>query len=154
MPLSATTFHPTSTLAEHLHCCWVGCCCLLAFESECIPLRKSPLVTKQIMPTTLELNTEYQSAERFPAWMALSVFSAICLAGTTSQRGGDRDAADKWVLAATSMSMILGFFAVLAYLFVRHLFVAQIPELIWVRASCIHPGVLVELCIETKAKPD
>jgi hypothetical protein len=85
--------------------------------------------------TTIELNTDYQSAERFPAWMALSVFSAVCLAAFNSQQNpNDRTSADKWVLSATILSMCFSFFACLAYLAVRHLFVATIPEICFVRS--------------------
>lgn len=84
--------------------------------------------------TTIELNTEYQSAERFPAWMALSVFSAVCLAAVNAQQNPEnRDAADKWVLSVTILSMCFSFFACLAYLAIRHLFVATIPEIGFVR---------------------
>jgi hypothetical protein len=84
--------------------------------------------------TTIELNTEYQSAERFPAWMALSVFSAVCLAAVNAQQNpSNRDAGDKWVLSVTILSMCFSFFACLAYLAIRHLFVATIPEIGFVR---------------------
>jgi ABC-type multidrug transport system permease subunit len=87
--------------------------------------------------TTIELNTDYQSAERFPAWMALSVFSAVCLAAFNSQSNADaRTAADKWVFSATILSMCFSFFSCLAYLAVRHLFVATIPEICFVCSFC------------------
>lgn len=83
---------------------------------------------------SIELNLDYQSAHRFPAWMALAVFSAVCLAAVNSQQtAGNRSAGDKWVLSVTIISMCVSFLAVVAYLMVRHLFVAQIPEYIVVR---------------------
>jgi hypothetical protein len=84
--------------------------------------------------TTIEINTDYQNAERFPAWMALSVFSAVCLAAFDSQQSADnRSSAEKWVLSALILSMCFSFFACLAYLAARHLFVAALPEMIFVR---------------------
>lgn len=76
---------------------------------------------------SVELNYDYQSAHRFPAWLALSVFSAVCLAAVATQvdsRGG----AEKWVLSVTIVSMILSFLAVVAYLVMRAPFVGQLPE--------------------------
>ena len=82
-----------------------------------------------IMPTQIELNTDYQNAERFPAWMALSVFSAVCLAAVNSrQTTSSRDSADKWVLSVTVLSMILSFGAVIMYLMMRSVFVGEITE--------------------------
>jgi hypothetical protein len=75
----------------------------------------------------VELNTDYQSAHRFPAWMALLVFSTISLAATASTLK-DRGATENWVLSVTILSMILSFLAVLAYLMMRAVFVGQIPE--------------------------
>jgi hypothetical protein len=75
----------------------------------------------------IEMNTEYHSAHRFPAWMALTIFSAVCLAAIASDTV-HRDAAEKWTLAVTCLSMILSFLAVCAYLFMRGPFVGQIPE--------------------------
>lgn len=72
---------------------------------------------------TIQLNTEYQSAVRFPAWIALTTFSAICVAAL--------DAGDKstgWCMAVAIISMCLSFFATAAYLLARHLFVGQTVE--------------------------
>lgn len=85
---------------------------------------------------TLQVNYDYQNAQRFPAWMALSVFSAVCLAAANSQQKiTGREAADKWVLAVTIVSMTFSFISVLAYLFVRHLYVANLPEMGVVRST-------------------
>jgi hypothetical protein len=81
------------------------------------------------MPTQIELNTDYQNAERFPAWMALTVFSAVCLAAIISrQTAGARNAADKWVLSVACLSMILSLLAVAMYLTMRSVFVGEITE--------------------------
>lgn len=71
-----------------------------------------------------QINTEYQSAQRFPAWIALTVFSAICVAATESQLPSPATAAHKWVLAVCCISLIFGFFSSLLYLTARHLFAA------------------------------
>lgn len=82
----------------------------------------------------IQINYDYQNAQRFPAWMALSVFSAICLAAVNAQQQiTGRNKADKWVLSVTIVSMILSFCSVLAYLCIRHLYVANIPEMALVR---------------------
>jgi hypothetical protein len=87
------------------------------------------------MPSVqVEFNTEYQNAHRFPAWMALSVFSIVCLAAIGAESTRDeRDAAIKWSLAVASMSMIVSFLAVVAYLMARGVFVGQTPETALVR---------------------
>lgn len=72
--------------------------------------------------------------------MALSVFSAVCLAAVNAvQDPNDRDSADKWVLSVTVLSMCFSFFACLAYLAARHLFVAALPEMIFVRNVLFGP---------------
>lgn len=84
------------------------------------------------------------STDRFPAWLALSIFSAVCLAATETERsaagGGDRSSADKWVLSVEILSMSFAFFACLAYLFesLRERFVAKIPEISFVRKAVPH----------------
>jgi len=71
-----------------------------------------------------QINTEYHSAQRFPAWIALTVFSAICVAATESQLSSPSTAARKWVLAVCCISLIFGFFSSALYLTARHLFAA------------------------------
>jgi len=62
--------------------------------------------------------------------MALTVFSAVCLAAESSQlKITGENSADKWVLSVTIVSMLLSLISVLAYLFIRHLYVANIPEM-------------------------
>ena len=80
---------------------------------------------------TLEINTDVSNAARFPAWMALTVFSIVCLAALQSRAGlFSADAAgEKWALAVCLMSMIFSFMAVVAYLVARGLFVGQLPEM-------------------------
>jgi len=82
---------------------------------------------------------EYQNAQRFPGWLGLSVFSAVCLAAANSQSDkSERDASEKWIMSVSIVSMVLSFFAVLGYLFVRHLFVANVPEMGTVRYIYIY----------------
>lgn len=79
--------------------------------------------------TSIEMNTDYQSAIRFPAWMSLSVFSTICVIAICSKVASeDRTGETKWTLAVAVLSMVIAFLAVCAYLFVRGLYVAQTPE--------------------------
>lgn len=72
------------------------------------------------------------NAARFPGWMALTVFSAICLAALNAQTV-DRQPAEKWVLAATIISMTISLASVSGYLCWRHLYVGLLPEMIVVR---------------------
>lgn len=77
----------------------------------------------------MEINMDL-SAKRFPVWMALSVFSAVCLASvTTTVTKSNRDAGDKWVLSVCCISMALSFIATVMYLISRGLFVGQVPEM-------------------------
>jgi hypothetical protein len=86
------------------------------------------------MPTQVEINTDYQNAERFPAWIALSVFSAVCLAAVNSRASNTaRTAADKWVLSVVCLSMILSIVAVGMYLMMRSVFVGEMFEMGLVR---------------------
>lgn len=84
---------------------------------------------------TLELNTDFQAAKRFPAWMALAVFSAVCIAALESRRHLFESVSygSNWVLSVCIMSFLFSFFAVLAYLCFRGVFVGQIAEIILVR---------------------
>lgn len=87
------------------------------------------------MPS-VEINTEYQNAQRFPAWMALGIFSTVCLASTTSKFAqNERDGNVKWVLACTILSMLIGIAGFAGYLFARGMFVGQLPEIALVRNS-------------------
>lgn len=78
---------------------------------------------------SVDINTDYQSptAVRFPVWIAMFVFSTVCLAATASTLK-DRGSWENWVLSVTILSMILSFAAVAAYLFSRSIFVGQHPE--------------------------
>lgn len=81
------------------------------------------------------------STDRFPAWLALTLFSAVCLAATETEKfagtGGDRSAADKWVLSVEILSMSVAFSSCVAYLFesLRERFVSKIPEISFVRTE-------------------
>lgn len=77
----------------------------------------------------VELNTEYQSAQRFPAWIVLTAFSAVCLVGVESQYPPVPTAGHKWSLAVTIISLVLSFVSVAFYLLARHLFIATPLEI-------------------------
>jgi hypothetical protein len=78
-------------------------------------------------------NDDYvRNAHRFPAWMALAVFSAVCVAALNARRK-IFDAADTWPLVVACLSLIMGFGAVVCYLVFRPVFVGQLPEIIVVR---------------------
>lgn len=79
---------------------------------------------------SVELNLEYESAHRFPGWLSLSAFSAICLAALKSKKVDFRpdESGETWVLSVCIISMVLSFVAVLCYLCCRGSFVGQIPE--------------------------
>jgi hypothetical protein len=86
--------------------------------------------------TTIEINTKYRTAVRFPAWMSLTVFSAVALAALSARIKSDaRDADAKWAMAVVSLSMILGLLGTSAYLFIRGIYVGQIPEAVMVRVA-------------------
>jgi hypothetical protein len=87
---------------------------------------------------TINLDTEYKTAIRFPSWLALMVFSIICLASMVSQSSpGEaaegRRSEEKWAIAITAISVCISFAAVCCYLCVRSLFIAQVPEVAMVR---------------------
>ena len=86
----------------------------------------------------LQMNTD-MTAVRFPAWIGLTVTSAICMAAFCSEidkegRGSD----EKWSLAVYSISMCVAVLSSVAYLFVRGLFVGQIFEMVMVCAFDKH----------------
>jgi hypothetical protein len=88
----------------------------------------------QMTTVQFDVNTDL-SPERFPAWMALSVFSIICITAQTakSNENESNNSQEKWTLAVLSLSLILSFLSVLAYLFGRGLYVNQTPEFAMVR---------------------
>jgi hypothetical protein len=78
-------------------------------------------------------NDDYvRNAHRFPAWMALAVFSAVCVAALNARRK-IFDAEDTWPLVVACLSLILCFGGVVCYLVYRPAFVGQLPEIIVVR---------------------
>lgn len=77
---------------------------------------------------TIDVNTDIHQAYRFPAWVALFVFSAICLAAVTSTTEDGRNGKENWVVASSCISMIVAFSASLSYLFVRPKFVGKAIE--------------------------
>ena len=86
----------------------------------------------------VEINTEYRTAIRFPAWMVLTVFSAVSLVSIVARiKPDDRGSEEKWALAVTSLSMIVGFLGTAAYLFIRGIYVGQIPEAVMVSCLCV-----------------
>ena len=81
---------------------------------------------------TLEINTDVSNAARFPAWMALAVFSAVCVAALNARRK-IFDAEDTWPFVVACLSLIMGFGGVVCYHMFRPVFVGQLPEIIVVR---------------------
>jgi hypothetical protein len=86
---------------------------------------------------SFQINTEYASAIRFPVWMALFTFSVVCLCALQSSKSllSPDNASEAWVVAVVVMSLILSLASVFAYLLLRVVFVAQIPEVIIVSAN-------------------
>ena len=88
--------------------------------------------------------TTLPTGSRLKAWAALFIFSCVCiLAHATSIVVVDT--AVNWVTAALSISIILSFFAVLAYFVVKDVFVGQLPEgalavlLLFFWCACLPP---------------
>jgi len=81
--------------------------------------------------TTIELQTDYHNAIRFPMWMSLLAFSAVCLAAVTAKYSykQDRQADVKWTMSVTIISLCLSFLATAMYLVCRAVFVGQIFEM-------------------------
>ncbi|GAX27137.1 hypothetical protein FisN_13Lh313 [Fistulifera solaris] len=79
---------------------------------------------------TVDVNTDIHQARRFPAWIALFVFSAVCLAAMTSTTEEGRNTKENWVVAASCMSMLVAFLASAAYLFARPHFVGRSIEVL------------------------
>mmetsp|Transcript_17367 Transcript_17367/g.47413 ORF Transcript_17367/g.47413 Transcript_17367/m.47413 type:complete len:312 (-) Transcript_17367:281-1216(-) len=78
----------------------------------------------------VEMNYDYATAERFPAWISLAVFSAICMAAFCSEVNSEyRGSDEKWVLAVYCISMSVATLASVAYLMVRSIFSGTIIEI-------------------------
>ena len=72
---------------------------------------------------SIEVNTDYQGAIRFPAWICLAVFSGVCLvAASTELDSEDRGSEERWTMTVSAISMSVSIVATLAYLFVRGIF--------------------------------
>jgi hypothetical protein len=90
-------------------------------------------------------NDDYiQNAHRFPAWMALTVFSTVCVAALNARRD-IFDAEDTWPNVVACLSLIMGFGAVVCYLMFRPVFVGQLPEIIVVRKNELVWALLLDL---------
>lgn len=86
----------------------------------------------------VEINTEYRSAVRFPAWIALSIFSGAALISLAARvKSSERGSEERWALAVTSLSLIFGLLSTAAYLIIRSIFAGQLPEGAMVRTSPI-----------------
>lgn len=86
------------------------------------------------------IDTEYaRNAHRFPAWMALAVFSAVCVAALDSRRD-IFTAEDTWPFVVACLSLVMGSGAVVGYLMFRPVFVGQLAEIILVGRHTIHVG--------------
>jgi len=81
----------------------------------------------------VEINTEYRTAVRFPAWMVLTVFSAVSLVSLAARiKADERGSEERWAMAVTSLSTCVGLLGCAAYLFIRGIYVGQIPEAVMV----------------------
>ena len=85
------------------------------------------------MQTTIVLDTSVQNAKRFPLWIGLAVFSAICVVAVDSEL---KSASDKWVLAVTVISLLISITACGCYMMTRGRFVAKATETAMVRTDC------------------
>lgn len=86
----------------------------------------------------VEINTEYRTAVRFPAWMVLTVFSAVSLTSIAARISPDeRGSEERWAMAVASLSMCIGLLGTAAYLFIRGIYVGQIPEAIMVSETLL-----------------
>ncbi|KAL7560776.1 hypothetical protein ACA910_005343 [Epithemia clementina (nom. ined.)] len=73
----------------------------------------------------IEVNTDYQGAIRFPAWFCLAVFSGVCLvAATTELDIKNRGSEERWTMTVSAISLAVSIVSVLAYLFMRGLFLS------------------------------
>lgn len=77
------------------------------------------------MQATIVLDTSVQNAKRFPLWIGLAVFSAICVIAVDSEL---KTASDKWVLAVTVISLLISITACGCYMMARGRFVAKATE--------------------------
>mmetsp|Transcript_4198 Transcript_4198/g.8555 ORF Transcript_4198/g.8555 Transcript_4198/m.8555 type:complete len:284 (-) Transcript_4198:370-1221(-) len=81
----------------------------------------------------VEINTEYRTAVRFPAWMVLTVFSAVSLVSLAARiKADERGSEERWAMAVTSLSTCVGLLGCAAYLFIRGIYVGQIPEAVMI----------------------
>lgn len=87
-------------------------------------------------PTEFSFDEYSRNAHRFPAWMSLAVFSAVCVAALDARRD-IFNANDTWPFVVACLSLILGFGAVVAYLMYRPVFVGQLPEIVVVSSRTI-----------------
>lgn len=85
------------------------------------------------MQATIVLDTSVQNAKRFPLWIGLAVFSAICVIAVDSEL---KTASDKWVLAVTVISLLISITACGCYMMARGRFVAKATETAMVRTDC------------------
>jgi hypothetical protein len=76
--------------------------------------------------------TTTESAIRFPAWVALTVFSVVAWVAMLGRRH-EMNSSEKWGISVTTLSMVLGILSTLSYLYARHLFASQLPEIVMVR---------------------
>lgn len=84
---------------------------------------------------TVQLHTDMSAAQRFPAWLLLTVSSVICVIALQSRRGiFDVDGpGEAWVLSVGIISFFFSLAAVIMYLCFRAVFVGAIPEAVMVR---------------------
>ena len=86
------------------------------------------------MGIVVEVNSDVSDAKRFHQWLALTIFSMVCLIATASAPHQAADGAYGWVISVEVISMCLSFFACVAYILVRQQFESK-AEMILVSAA-------------------
>lgn len=92
---------------------------------------------EQLTTITLRLNTDMAAAQRFPVWMSLAVFSAVCVTALQSRRGilAVDGPGEAWILSVFCISFVVSLAVVFLYLLYRAPFVGQIPEVVVVSVA-------------------
>jgi len=80
------------------------------------------------MAPSIEFNNDLQSTHRFLLWIALVVFSTVCVGSVTSAIE-DREPSENWVLGVCIVSLIVSFLSLCMCLLLKPAFVTQTPEM-------------------------
>ena len=85
----------------------------------------------------IEVNTDYQGAIRFPAWVCLTIFSGVCMVAAATELPSDqRGSEERWTITVAAISMSVSAVATLLYLFARGIFLGSpIAEGVMVRKT-------------------